>query len=57
MFDSDDTTTIINFDNDEDKTLLLNERQLLRYRTDHKMLSEEFQYESDSRSALKERSL
>ena len=57
MFDSDDTTTINNFDNNEDKKLFLNEKQLLRYRTDHKMLSKVFLYESDSRSAPKERSL
>ena len=57
MFDSDDTTTIINFDNDEDEMLFLNEGQRLRYCNEYEKPSKKLQYDSDSRSAPKEPSL
>ena len=51
MFDSDDTTTILNFDYDEDETLILNEEQRLKYFNEYEKPYKKLQYEPGSGTA------
>ena len=56
MFDSDDTTTVRNFDNDEDKTIFLNSEQRQKYFTDLGKAIRNFRKEPDNRISPEERS-
>lgn len=56
MFYTEDTTTVLNTDDDEDKLLFLNEKQRQRYFSGDKKIYEKLQRNFSSHTLPKEKS-